>query len=441
LKNTDDIDKAVDILLNIVKQDSNNTQSLSELYGIYKSGKSSVDIINQIHTLFDTNKNAVNAGYYLANFYYKNKNYTKALSITQEMIKRNTTQFKPVELYEMIFKIIINRPDRFAKEITYYLEKYQGLDKKNPLLIRLLRQNIMQTNFKETIFKNLDIPQSEETAKDYQIYAEYLIFMNAHNAARVIYNNGIRKFSDNFELFNSAFDFFKNPSELMALKNKFSHHNKNYHTILQAKLYLAQEKKQQAVALLKEKFIIDYHGLIADLLLTIDPTPETIALVDNNVKIIKDYSYEAIYRLAEILYKKSRLNEAANLLLPFLNTKKTDINYKLLLAQSSFYADFTMSNRLMNELVQEFPHRNDFLIHYIPYEVRNRNYKKAINLFEKNNLSMQEYPNIYFSYAYALLHTKKEKQGIKILHELIDSKQEFLERYNAVTLVEKFKNP
>ena len=142
-----------------------------------------------------------------------------------------------------------------------------------------------------------------------------------------------------------------------------------------------------------------------------------------------------------VFKNKNYLSEAANLLLPFLNSKLHDIHYKLLLAQSNFYTNFPMSHKLMTELIKEYPHRSDFLIENIAYEVRHKNYKNAIYQFEKIKPSREKYPNIHFYYAYALLFTKREAEGLKILTDMVTSKQEFIEKYNAVSLVEKLKTP
>ena len=190
LNNYDDPDKAVAILFNVLKQDPENQEILSELYSIYKSGKSSVNILDKMQNIFEKDKNTINAGYYLANFFYKNKNYDKAFSVTQSMLERAPEN---VDLYEMILKISIMQPEKFSSQIVQYLAAYQKLHHNNPILIRLLRQNIMQLQFKKTIFASLDLPFGEKSPKDYQVYAEYLNFVNNVKSADIIYKSGVKK--------------------------------------------------------------------------------------------------------------------------------------------------------------------------------------------------------------------------------------------------------
>ncbi len=431
-------DDAVAILFDILDKTPENQMILSELYTIYKSGNSSVDIINKMLDLFENNKSSVNMGYYLANFFYKNKNYDKAIKITELMLER-TKDTKNV--HEMMLKIMINQPDKFSDKIKHHLAQYQTLKVKNPFLIRLLRQTIIRLNFKTITFNALALPSGEETAKDYQTYAEYLIFINNKNAAEVVYQSGTQRFSDNFDLFNSAYDFYNrinNVSMLDDLQKRFNNKNNNYNIYLQAKNLLAKNKKSAAIAVLDKQFKLDKHGLIADLLLTLNPLPNTVKYIQDNFKAIKDYPYNAAFSLAKILHSQLDFSEAANLLLPFYEEKKNNFEYKLLLSRTSFYTDFILSSRLIQALMQEYPSNKEVLIDYIAFQTEKENYQHAIYLFDQNQPEIKKYPTIHFYYAYALLMSNKEEQGLKILNTLIDNQYNFTEKKQTLELIKKY---
>lgn len=431
-------DEAVTILFKILKEYPENQNILAELYTIYNSGKSSVDIMNNLLTMFEKNKSIINSGYYLANFFYTGKSYTKSMNIIKEVLNRVHDNKKSLELYEMILKIAIKNPAQYAKDIDYYIEKYRNLSPDNPLLIRLLRQSIINTSYKKKLFKNLDLPFGEKTAKDFQIYAEYLRFLNHNDAAHTIYKNAIHKFTDDFELFNSAFDFYKEPHILEQLVNTFTSYNNDYQIILQSKIFIAQKKPQQAIELLKRQFPESKNGLVAELLLKIDQSNKTINMVKNNIKNITEYSYQASFLLAEILYKQYQFSDAANLLLPYYNNKINHTDYKILLSKASFHNDFELANKIMQKLIREFPSDTHLLTESIAYEIKNKNYSQAISLFDTLKPSMNHYPHIHFYFAYALLAIGQEKQGLDILQTLIDKKYNFIENHQAFEILEKY---
>lgn len=433
LNNYDDPDKAVAILFNVLKQDPENQEILSELYAIYKSGKSSVNILDKMQNIFENDKNTINAGYYLANFFYKNKNYDKAFNVMQSMLERAPEN---VDLYEMILKIIIMQPEKFSSQIIQYLAAYQKLHHNNPILIRLLRQNIMQLQFKKTIFASLDLPFGEKSPKDYQVYAEYLNFVNNVKSADIIYKSGMKKFSTDFNFYNSAFDFYKNDKAmLLKLKNSFTNKNKNYNAVLQAKLYVAQNQLKQAGDLLIKRFQSDKHGLVASLLLTIQPTSKNINLVKEYFEGIIEYKYEATFSLAQCLYDTQKFDEASTLLNPFYSKKSNDVAYQFLVSKVAFYTNFSIANSMMQNLIQKFPYNKTFLMQMLPFEVKNKNYGQAIALFEEMKPNIKDNPSIYFYYAYALLEVKREQEALKILNTLITSKQPFYEKNQAVNLL------
>lgn len=433
----DNIDKAVIIFFDILKQDPNNKEVLSHLYRIYKSGKSSISIIDKMLNLFKDTKNAINAEYYLANFFYQNYNYNKAISITKTMLERNPNN---ITLYEMIFKIMMLRPSYFTNEIQKYWTQYQKLNYNNPSFIRFLRKKIMQTRFKKVVLNSLNRPLGEKTAKDYQVYAEYLNFINDKAAASAIYGNSTKRFTNDFELYKSAFDFYNNKPEVLTfLKNKFSNKNQNYQLFFQAKLYVAQHKPQLAADLLSQKLSSDTHGLLADLLLTIQPNTENIDYIANNLNQIVDYKYEAAFTLAKIFYKQNRFDKACDVLVPFYNIENNDIDYKLLLAKAHFYTNFQIANEMMQSLIQEFPTDPDVLTENIAFEVKNKHYTQAISVFEKIKPSIKDNPNIYFYYAFALFMSKRNAEASQILKTLVDSHVDFFEKDKAVKLLRKLQ--
>lgn len=431
LKHTNQIDDAVYLLLKILKKYPNDTDTISELETIYVSGKSTIDIFNQMKNIFTENKDAVNIGYYLANFYYKNKNYTKALDITNEMLGRNNKYLKRSELYEVILKIMMHEPNKFAKEMNIYLDKYLVLKDKKHLTVRLLRQKIMQSQFEYPRFPALDAPAGENTARDYQVYAEYLKFIKSPKEAEIIYNKGTSRFPDNFKLFQSAFDFYTEPSDLQKLKDKFTNFNQNYQTFLQAKIHLKKDEKQKAIMILEKQFSQEYNGIIADLLLQINPTEKTIALVKSNITKIKNAKYPSHYRLAQALYNTYKFDEASHLLLPFFNQKKHNFDYKLLLTRSTFHINYKMSYDLFKQLLAESPNNTDFLIENIAYEVTNKNYTNAIYLFEKYKPKQKKYPHIYYYYGFALINNNQKEKGLEVLRSISSIKQDFFEKKYA----------
>ncbi len=431
----DNIDKAVIIFFDILKQEPQNKEVLFHLYRIYKSGKSSISIIDKMLYLFKNTKNVTNAEYYLADFFYKNQNYNKAISITKSMLERNPHN---VNLYEMIFKIMMLRPNYFSNEIQKYWTQYQKLSHKNPSLICFLRKKIMQTRFKKVTLNSLNVPLGEKTPKNYQIYAEYLDFINDRVTASVVYGNSTKRFTKDFELYNSAFDFYKNNPEMLSfLKNKFSNKNQNYQTLFQAKLYLAQQKHQLATTLLEQKLSSDTHGLLADLLLTIQPNTENIDYIATNLNQIVDYKYEAAFTLAKIFYEQNRFNKACDVLVPFYNIENNDIHYKLLLAKAHFYTNFQIANEMMQSLMQEFSTDPQVLTENIAFEVKNKHYAEAISLFEKIKPSIKQNSSIYFYYAYALYKNNRNSEASRILKILMNSNVDFFEKDKAVKLLKK----
>ncbi|MFT6071529.1 MAG: hypothetical protein ACJAQ0_000657 [Dasania sp.] len=133
----------------------------------------------------------------------------------------------------------------------------------------------MRRSIKNKAFIPLQYSFNEKDPKNYYVYAEYLTFIDLPKKAHIIYQKGLTKFKDNFDIYLSAFAFYQNRNEinmLTALVDKFQGTNATQNNILKAKLLHFQGNRKNAIALLGQQFNKNKNGYIAETLLNFDKT-------------------------------------------------------------------------------------------------------------------------------------------------------------------------
>lgn len=260
------------------------------------------------------------------------------------------------------------------------------------------------------------------------------------NEAQSIPPNDIDKLSKITNLLIQS----KHYTEALSLTKKIKQlsPNSGFSEVLEGQTYAVQNKNQQALASFQKSYQISPNpqilGAITKLMIKQGKTTEAIHFLEQEIEKNPE-NLIAHFRLATILQKQSKLQEAEKHYLVILNKQPDNT-----LALNNLASIYSLQNNpkaiiLAEKAYQKSPNSLAIMDTYASILVQNGQVKKGLAIAEESAKLAPQNNDVQYHLASAYVANKQKQQAIKILSTITNSQQDFSEKQAAIKLLNQLK--